>query len=205
MRKNGKKGLLAFLAIASVASTAGAWAQARDERWYAGASIGRSEFIDQCEGVSVSCKDTDTAFRIFGGYRFHRNFAAELGYANLGKAKADGTISGVSVRADLKAQTWDLVGVGMLPVAQNISLLGKLGMHRSEAKVSATGSVAGFSASTSSKETNTDLTFGLGAQYDFSRNFAARAEWQRYKKLGGDDIGGKFDIDVISIAGLFKF
>jgi hypothetical protein len=36
------------------------------------------------------------------------------------------------------------------------------------------------------------------------RNFAVRAEWQRYGDAGGGNIG-KADIDVINIGALYKF
>ncbi|TMH82921.1 MAG: hypothetical protein E6H47_13545 [Betaproteobacteria bacterium] len=64
--------------------------------------------------------------------------------------------------------------------------------------------MAGF-GSGSLKETNTDLTFGLGVQYDVSRELGVRGEWQRYKNIGGDNVGGKSDVDVLSIGGIWRF
>ena len=51
--------------------------------WYAGASVGQSKLKDACSGIG-SCDDKDTAWRILGGYQINRNFAAELGYHDLG-------------------------------------------------------------------------------------------------------------------------
>ncbi|HEY9530650.1 MAG TPA: outer membrane beta-barrel protein, partial [Burkholderiales bacterium] len=64
-----------------------------------------------------------------------------------------------------------------------------LGIAMVEAEVS----VGGVSAD----DDSTELTFGVGAQYDVSRNLGIRAQWQRY---GADE-----DIDVISLGVVFKF
>jgi len=151
--------------------------------WYAGASVGQSKLKDACSGIG-SCDDKDTAWRILGGYQINRNFAAELGYHDLGKATAGSST--------LKANAWELVAIGAFPVANQFSVYGKLGGYRGEAKAAGT------------KETNTDLTYGLGVQYDFSRNLGVRGEWQRYKDLGGDSIV-KFDADVLSVGLLWRF
>jgi opacity protein-like surface antigen len=72
-----------------------------------------------------------------------------------------------------------------------------LGLYRGETKLS---SNVGISA----KESNTDLTYGIGVRYDFMRNFAVRAEWQRYGDVGGGNVG-KSDVDVLNIGALYKF
>ena len=56
----------------------------------------------------------------------------------------------------------------------------------------------------SDKDTNTDLTFGAGVKFDMTRNVALRAEWQRYKDMGGDDTG-ESDMDVLSVGVLYRF
>src|ERR1700687_2854672 len=96
-------------------------AQDTGNSFYAGGSIGQSKAKDACEGVTISCDDKDTAWRIFGGYQVNRNFAVELGYADLGKATASGIVSGVNVNAKAEATAFDLVAVGILPVANQLS------------------------------------------------------------------------------------
>jgi hypothetical protein len=41
-------------------------------------------------------------------------------------------------------------------------------------------------------------------RFDFLRNLAVRAEWQRYSDVGSSDIG-EADIDVLSLGLLFTF
>ena len=187
---------LAILGLASaLAFTSPAFAQG-----YVGASIGKTDVKDGCTGVSapgVSCDDEDTSWKIFGGYQFNRNFALELGYADLGEVKA----SGPGGTATIEVTAFELVGVGMLPLGNNFSLYGKVGLYRAETELS----VNTFLLTGTEKESNTDLTFGIGAQFDVSKQFAIRAEWQRYQDVGGGDTIGESDIDVISIGALFRF
>ena len=57
----------------------------------------------------------------------------------------------------------------------------------------------------SANESNTDLTFGFGLRYDLNKSVGVRAEWQRYGDVGGGDIGGESDVDVISLGVIFRF
>jgi OOP family OmpA-OmpF porin len=196
-------GLLILFGIATAASAASPLAP--EQRGYVGASAGGSQFRRACDGVPVSCDDKDTAARVFVGSQFGRGGALELGYADLGKAQASGVVSGASVRADAKVTAWDVVAVALHPVSERLSLLGKLGLYQAETKVSGSAALAGFSASASAGDSNTGLTFGLGAMYDFTRHIAARAEWQRYHGVGGENTGGRSNVDFFSIGALVKF
>ena len=168
---------------------------AQDRGFYAGLSLGQADaknFCDDLAGTGISCDGKDTAWKIFGGYQFNRHFAAELGYTDLGEANA----SVAGLRETIKANAIELVAVGMLPVVDRFSVYGKLGLYRGETEDETN---FGFSA----KETNTDLTFGFGARYDFGR-LGVFGQWQRYADIGGGDIG-ESDVDVISIGVLFRF
>ena len=188
---------LAILGAASAILFAGP-AFAQDTGFYAGATIGQSEAGDACTGVSgagVSCDDKDTAWRILGGYQVNRNFAVEFGYTDLGEVSASGPGGNVTI----ETTAFELVAVGILPIADRFSAYGKIGMYRAE--TDATVNVPGF---TSSSESNTDLTFGVGVRYDFTKNLGVRGEYQKYSDVGGGDIG-EDDVDVFSIGVIWKF
>jgi OOP family OmpA-OmpF porin len=174
-----------------------------ESHWYVGGSVGQSKFGIDCTGGT--CDDSDTAFRVFGGYMFNKNFGAELGYADLGKVTATGVVSGVSVNADRKSTTWDLMAVGVLPFAEKFNAYGKIGLYMADTKLSGTASAFGLTASSSASDSNTDLTYVLGVGYDFSKNLGIRGEWQRYSGVGGDNTGGDGDIDVYSIGVVYRF
>ena len=173
--------------------------------FYAGVGAGQSKANDACSGAGAvgitSCDDTDTAWRIFGGYQFHKNFAVELGYADGGKYKVSGVVLGVPATGEIKAKAWDVVGVGILPFTEQLSGFAKIGLARWD--VDATGSALGFSASIS--DSGTSLTYGLGGQYDFTKQFGVRVEWLRYQDVGDENTTGQSDVDVIGASVLFKF
>src|SRR5690349_21819471 len=62
---------------------------------YAGVLVGGSEAKPGCVGVLAGggreCDASDAAFGLFAGDQFHRFFAAEFGYINFGKMKANAT------------------------------------------------------------------------------------------------------------------
>ncbi|HXJ53238.1 MAG TPA: outer membrane beta-barrel protein [Burkholderiales bacterium] len=193
-----KTSIAAFLAASGlvVSSAAMAQAKAADQGFYAGVSIGQSSSSDACTGVSgpgVSCDDKDTAFKIFGGYQINRNFGVELGYTDLGKVEAHGG----GVTASVESTAFELVGVGKFPINNQFSVYGKLGFYRADSKGRSNVGV-------SADETNTDLTYGLGVQYNFTGNLGVRGEWQRYSSVGGGDIGDS-DVDVLSVGVVYKF
>ena len=193
------KTLIAVVGISAAAFALPAAAQGMSAV-YIGGGLGQSKFKGACDGVSgtgVTCDDKDTSFKIFGGYQLNRNFAGELGYTDLGKAKfTDPTGS-----TELKATAWELSAVGSWPLADAFSIFGRLGGYWGEGKLSGSGA--------SGSKTTANVTFGLGAQYDFMRNFGVRGEWQRYSKVkvkndatGTEDSG---DIDVLGISVLYRF
>ncbi len=186
----------AMLSAVVLALPSVSMAQARaDTGWYLGASVGQSKAraVD-CASFS-SCDTEAAAFGILGGYQVNRNFAAELGYHDFGRV----TFSAPGVSANIKSSAAELVGLGAYPFANWFSVYAKLGAYHAEAKASA--SLAGLGPT----DRNTDLTFGFGAQCDVTREAGVRAEWQRYKNVGGDNTGGKHDIDVISIGLIWRF
>ena len=187
---------IAVLALAAGTSVAIPAAAQDLHRFYAGGSIGQTTASDGCSGIivpGITCNDSDTAWRIYGGYRIAPNFSVELGYQDLGKVKA----TGFGVDGEVTANVWELVAVGTLPLKNRFSIYGKLGGYRGDAKLR---SNAGFSGS----ETNTDITYGAGGQYDFSPQVALRAQYQSYQSVGGGSVG-QSDFDVISVGAQFNF
>lgn len=160
-----------------------------DSGWLVGGQIGQSKLKFDCP-AGLSCDDTDTAFRIFGGYNFNKNFGAELGYSELGKAK----FSAAGVSGDAKSTAWDVMAVGTLPLNQKFDLYGKLGWYFADTKTS---------GALSSSDSNNDFTFAIGGAYNFNKNLSARLEWQQYTKVGSDSNNG--DVDVIGVGVVYKF
>jgi OmpA-OmpF porin, OOP family len=183
------------LAIPSVGMAQGLGLKGPDSGWYVGGGIGQSQIdvdlTDTAPGTTLD--DKDTSFRLFGGYQINRHFGVELGYSELGEATGDEPGFG-AFRFEGKA--WDLVAVGALPLANNFSLIGKLGFYNGDLDFSGGGERL--------SESNTDLTYAIGAQYDFNKNLGVRAEWQQYKSMGKKETLGESDVDVFGISVLYR-
>jgi OOP family OmpA-OmpF porin len=194
MKSNAKAGLIAA-GLAAVVFAGPALAQQRaDSGIYIGASFGTAEQKDQCSGASapgLTCDNKDSAWKLFGGYQFNRYLAAEIGYTDLGEASA----AAATTRVTDKATAFEVVGLGMLPVIDRLSIFGKLGFYRGELKRTSNNPLV-----TTGTNSQNDVTFGVGVRFDITHNLGVRAEWQRYT-----DLGEITDVDVMSIGVQFKF
>ena len=168
-----KKWLVAALGTAAMVVSAGALAQKQaTPGFYVGGEVGSFEADDE----------SDTAFKILGGYQINRNFAVEGAYGFL----FDKEVQGVNV----EVTAFELVGVASFPIADKFSVFGKLGFAMWEVEASAFG--------LSGSEDGTDLTFGVGLQYDLTPKLAIRGQWQRY------DIDDD-DADLFSVGLIYRF
>ena len=162
-----RKWLVSVLGAAAVAMSVGAQAQTAGAplvpNIYAGVEFGQSD---------VGSED-DIGFKIFGGYQFTRNLAAEIGYGMLFD------------KSDVEVTLLEFVAVGMFPIANQFSLIGKLGLANVE-----------FDTPRGSED-KTELTYAFGVQFDMSRNLSLRALWQRYDT---DE-----EVDWIAIGALWRF
>ena len=125
-------------------------------------------------GSSDFGEETDTAMKILGGFQFHPNIAVELGYGFLYDKGAT------------EITALELVAVGMYQVAPQISVLAKLGFANVETDFGNTS------------DDSTEVLFGVGAQYDVTRNLGARLMFTRYG-------AARDDVDVISVGVIWRF
>ncbi len=186
-----KKLLLILTALALTGLSGPAFAQA-NEGWYAGVSVGSSEIDDGCTGVpaGVSCDDSDTGIKLFGGKQVTKNWGGEFGFIDLGEA----TLSAPIGTAKFEADGFFLAGTGTIPFGQKekFALFGKLGVLRWDVTANVTGlgsaSDDGFSP-----------MFGIGLKYDFTERFGIRGEWERFLDVGDAAPTLEFDVDLITV------
>jgi OOP family OmpA-OmpF porin len=178
-------GLTALAALALMAATA---AQADTQPgFYAGAGIGSTKVGDDISGVD----DSDTGFKIFGGYTFTENWGVEVSYFDFGEASVSAGNSSASVGVTgLSASA-----VGRLPVNDMFAVYGKLGFASYDVDLDF-NNVPGFGSGHLS-DSDSDLIYGVGGALSFGGNFEARLE---YEALNVDG-----DASMISVSGLFRF
>lgn len=156
-------------------------------------------------GVSSTVKNDDTAYKILFGYQFNPNFAVEGGYVDLGKASYSATFTGGNANASVKASGPVIAALGIVPINDSVSLFGKLGVidAKVSANVSATG--PGGTASASPSSTKWKTNYGVGGNYNFTKQVDVRIEYEQFSKLGDSNSTGTSSVNLLSAGIVVKF
>jgi OOP family OmpA-OmpF porin len=188
----------AIPALLLVLSLAAAPAAAQDAGFYLGGQLGTGNSSDACRGITGTCDDTDTAYKLLGGYQVNRNWAWELAYAYLGDVTADGTSDrGGAVRFEATKKALDFSGIATLPLNERFGVFARLGIYRSQTERRGSGVSTGA-------DHNSSFTWGFGARFELWRAMAVRAEWQHYPDIGGDN-SGTDDVNLLTLGLLMRF
>jgi len=164
---------------------------------YAGLSFGQSKVNDFCDGFSgVSCDDSDTSLKIFGGAKFNKNFAFEAAYIDLGEAIVTDNIDTFTA----EATGFNFSAVGIIPVSESVDIFGKVGMLFWDLKLALSGT---FTDSLS--EDGNDISFGFGADFDVNESFSIRAEFEKFNSIGKESTTGESSVTLISLGAVFSF
>jgi OmpA-OmpF porin, OOP family len=154
----------------------------------------------------VSLSDKKTSYGLKLGYQITPNVAVEGNYTELGKWSYNATVTPAgTLTTNLKATGFGLDLVGTVPIFEKFSLLGRAGVQRTktEGTFAGTGSIETFN--TNATQTTSAGKFGIGLQYDVSKNLGLRLEVERFRKLGGNALGSAFDADNYSFGVLLRF
>jgi len=207
-------GLMGLVGIAVLSSASAA---SQDSFWYIGGNVGQSRAkIDDARinaqllaagrtPISIVNDERNTAFKLLGGYQFNKNFAVEGGYFNLGQfGYAATTAPAGTLNGTIKLQGLNLDLVGLWPMSEKFSALGRVGMNYAQAKdnFTSTGAVATPTTPNPSKNA-LNYKAGLGLQYDFSHAVAMRVEAERYRI--DDAVGRKGDVNLYSLGLIYRF
>lgn len=212
----------AALVAAGTLAAVPAYAQMKWQGFYVGGGIGQSKIDDfDTAGINsvvlsrpgvtsaiTSVDDKDTGWKVFAGYQVNQNFAVEAGYVNLGKFSTFTTVTPFgTVAGEVKMENnWFGDVLGIVPLGNNFSIFGRIGLVWSETKVSASGTIPpapGTSFGIGRKDDDFSWKFGLGLGYDFTPQWGVRGEWERYRVSDGS--GGKSDADLFSVSLRFRF
>jgi OmpA-OmpF porin, OOP family len=184
---------LSGLAVLSLLAGAAAQAEIRPG-FYAGVGVGSGTIeVDGVEDFDFD--ESDTAFKIFGGYSFNENFAVELTYLDGGAPEMTVSAPGVTASLEFEASGLSAAVLGRLPLADSFAIFGKVGLTSYD--LEATGRINGeefFSGKDSSEE----ITYGIGGSFSFGPSFEMRAEYE----MGAINDA---DYSLFSVSGLFRF
>ncbi len=214
---------LSLLALASTAALlAPAPALAQDNSYvYGGASFGQSTGNINAAGMaayqtngavpplglnSLDRDRQDTAYRLFLGYQFNRNWGLEAGFFNLGKFNYHATTTPAgALDGEVKIQGASMDVVGTLPLSESFSLLARVGGQyaktRNQFSDTGTLSVLNYERAPSDRQFNYKV--GVGMQYAFGPNFLMRGEAEQYRTR--DAVGGHARTQVYSLSVVVPF
>lgn len=162
---------------------------APSDKFYLGGGAGQvvyhADTLDDIDSIKGANSDErDTAYTLFGGYRFNPNFSMEIGYVNLGEATAK--VSGAGEVASFEVDGVTASLLGRLPIDGGLSVIGRIGAIKWDSEAKAFGE--------REKDNGTDPLFGGGLEYG-NQSLFARAEYTRYM-LDVDSGNSDEDLDI---------
>ena len=179
--------LAATLAVASTSCFAQV-PQAMQQHAYMGLSAGESTTkINGSFGAGQYGDDkTDSAYKIYGGWRFNPTWALEGGYADFGKAHRTLTPPAPTVGSatgTVDNTAWFLEGKGTIPLTSSLGLFGKAGITRNHTKASFVSTIPPAQSNVSNK-TKSGPVIGVGLEWALTGNVGVRVEYEDFGKFG---------------------
>lgn len=188
-------------------------ATADDAGWYLGVGIGdvtaNYKIADFDDGsISEGMADnSDSAWKILGGYEINRRFAIEAGFADLHNdadnrttfsAISNGTggrylsLPGGEVSVDIDdISGYFIAAIGSLPLTSRFGVSAKVGAVLWDAQQT----MVNLNQRAHTLD-GTDALFGIGVEYRFDNGIGIRGEAERYLNIGCTDQ----DITALSIS-----
>ncbi len=178
--------------------------------WYVGAGVANSSFDDEIgtessladaihaqnpDSASINVDDSDTGWKVFGGFQFNDYFALEGHYIDFGSAEtsASGTYDGgegtssFSGSGKVDVTGFGVSAVGSLPFMENhFALLAKIGVFRWMADQSGNAALSDggnwcAANSCESSDEGIDVSFGAGLDWHITPQISARLLWENFK------------------------
>ena len=178
--------------LIAFSTTACGIAAAADNGYYIGGSLGQArpnfDTAGSANNANTTINSSDGIYKVFAGYQFHKYFSFEATYINLGSYN-------VSNGNTIEPAGWGIALVGTLPIANNVSLLGRIGEYRMRQKMNPIAI----------DDNSWSPSFGAGLKYDFNPNLSARAEYERIQKIGTNSATISEDANVYSVGLGYKF
>jgi hypothetical protein len=169
VNKNLRK--LSSIALAAVTLGMGVAAQAQSTSASTGMSSGSSWYTPtggRYIGINAGrtdliASDNATAYDIYAGGMWNKNFGLEIGMADFGKMNRTAN--------SVKAYGFSVKAVGVMPLTESLGAFAKLGTMYTRTKVNTGG-----------REVSDDswgTTYGLGLNFDINTQLAAVVEWDQ--------------------------
>ncbi len=182
--------------IFALIAGATAMGAAHAEGGYIGLGVSSSDHTFNVGGASSTSADGWKASgKIFGGYEIDPMWGVEAGYTSVRKSNGSYTVGGVPGSINSDGDRYYVAAKANMPVNEQFSVYGKLGVEHSKANVSMS------TPATSWSDSNTGLYGALGGQFNINKQVALTLEYERYGKK--KDFGAK--ADAITVGARYAF
>jgi OOP family OmpA-OmpF porin len=183
---------LIFALIASAAAVGAAQAQTTTTgRPYIGIGVATADHDYSLSGATnVDSDGWKPSAKVFGGYEFDKNWAVEAGYTDFRSSDFSYTRNGAGVRGDADGYGVYVAGKYSIPLNEQFSAYGKLGVAYSKRKLSANDGLR-------LEDNDTGAYAGLGVEYKLNQNVSFLGEYERYGK--SKDYGAKADVLTVGV------
>ena len=181
------------------------------EGFYFGVNLGQASYdvalddaaiLDDGSLFSADLDDTDTSLSLTLGYQLTPNLSLEGGYIDLGEFAFNATSDGsgflypagpVGIKVEADGLFFDIKG--QLPLNEQFSLYGKLGLLKWDADLKLSLSIGSGSGNV---DDGSDVFFGVGGLFNINNNWALSVDYTLYEL---EDL----DVDVFSVGVQFGF
>lgn len=160
------------------------------QQGYVGLSAGQSKYSLNSGLGGFNFDDTGTAAKVYAGGYFNPNFGLEFGYLNFGTAHRLGGTT--------KAQGLNLSLVGRVPLNEQFDVFGKVGTTYARTR---TNGFSGLGVQTG-KDNGFGISYGVGARWAFSQQWAAVLEFERHRLNFAD---GKSNANMTTLGVQYRY
>jgi hypothetical protein len=182
------------------------WAYAAHAlEFYGGAGGIMSTLSGGCDAAGAAapsnCDQGSSGYKAFVGFQLIPLTALEVGYVDFGKAEGTGTIGGTPRSLSFEANSIYVAGVLRATVLDRVTLFGKLGVQRWDAK----GNLGTTSIGTQQSDNGYNAMGGVGLSVRIVGPLGIIGEVERYQGVGNTDTTGSANINVYSIGLVVRF
>ena len=182
------KAPLALVAAGTLLATAPAGAAERG--FFVGAGIGQmTTEVDDVWGSNYNFDESDTGFKVFGGYKFFSWLGVEGAYINGGEPSVKKSYAGETESLEIGVNTLVAAAIFALPVGEQFELFVKPGWAYWDSRTTYRYSSTATSFRVSDDGGGAAFFIGAGASFNFTENLGMRVEYEWF------DVAPEWDSD----------
>jgi OOP family OmpA-OmpF porin len=165
-------------------------AAASERGFFVGAGIGQmTTDVDDVWGSSYNFDESDTGFKIFGGYKFFSWLGVEGAFIDGGEPSVKESYAGASEKLSIGVDTIVGAAIFALPIGEKFELFLKPGWAYWDSTTKYHYSSSSIDFKESSDDSGSAFFIGAGAGFYFNENFGARVEYEWF------DVAPEWDDD----------